>query len=476
MAGAGAAMLHEAFDFSFHKPSNVLLFTTLLALAVRLALTAGAVPMESRLRRVAATAWRTYLPAIATAAAALGLIVAAWAQERSVYPYNSVGAKSLAQAEAALMAHPAMAETHLALVARMPSTAPAGLRGDQLRAAVWLDTNDPYAGDLYAKSLLMAGREPDALRQVTLSVYHAPRLDAHYYLAPGLIPWLLPQEQRAIIDGFERAVTAGFGGAVAALATFYSDLGRYREVADLYARAAKTEGDDLQRLDYLVKAGHSYALAGDAASSQKILREAQRIDPTDPKPYIELVQSVFGPARDLAAAKNVTEEGIRDGAEPYALEVALASAAEGAGDQEAAAKALEQALHYEPTFSVTMHLGDLYLSRGRYERAVLTLQRAIELNPNSAEAFFALGRAKEAGYDYFGAGKAYARATALAPGTDSYRSTYLEFQRRTAEATKENSGRSSGLVADPPAVMGEGDTARGATATPVPNAIPVLGQ
>jgi len=412
--------------------------------------------MESRLRTVTATAWRTYLPAIGTAAVALGLIVAACTQESDEYPYNSGSAKSLAQAEVALAAHPVMAATHLAMVARMPSTTPAGLRGDLLRAAVWLDPNDPYAGDLYAKSLLLAGREPDALRQVSLSIYHAPRLDAHYYLTPGLIPWLLPQEQGAIIDGFDRAVAAGFGGAVDGLATFYGDLGRYREVADLYARAARTEGDDLRRLDYLVKAGHSYALAGDAASSQKMLREAERIDPTDPRPYIELAQSVFGPARDVVAAKRVTDEGIQHGADPYALEVALATTAEDSGDQEAAAKALEQALHYEPTFGVTMHLGDLYLRHGRYERAVLTLQRATEIKPNSAEAFSELGRAQEESFNYFEAGKDYARAAALAPGSERYRSTYLEFQRRTAEAAKEANGmRSSGIAVNAPAPMGD---------------------
>lgn len=452
IAGAGAAMLHEALDFSFHRPTNVLLFTVLLALALRLALTEGADPRESRPSRVAATVWRTYLPVTCTAAAALALIVAACGQENDAYPYN-IGGKSLAQVEVDLMAHPAMSAAHLALVTQMPEGAPVALREGQLRAAVWLDPNDPRGRDLYARTLLLAGKQPDALQQILLSIYHAPRLDAHYYLAPGLIPWLLTDEQSAIADGFSRAVAAQLPNSVDEFAEFYGQLGRYRDAAELYARAARrADSEEGERFGYLlVKAGRNYALAGDGASATKVLREAEKVDPSDPKPYIELVESVFGPAGDVGAARMAAEQGIRHGVDPYRLEMALAAATEKAGDKEAAAQALEQAFRYEPKFEAAMQLGNLYLSANRLERAVLTLQQATELRPNSAEAFYALGQAQEASFDYAEAAKAYARAVALAPRSELYRSTYTEFERRTAEAAKATTdAHSSGIAASVP--------------------------
>ena len=438
LAGIGGAMLHEALDFSFHTPANALLFTILLALALRIALTEGVMLPTVRPRIVAEATRRPYFLAACTGAAALGLIVAAYVQDGASYPYDIEKPTNLARAETNVAAHPAVSAAHLALTALMARTAPTWLQRDEFSAAAWLDPNDPEARDLYARSLLLEGKKQDGLREISQSVYRAPRLDAHYYLAPRLIPWLLPDEQSAIATGFDRAVAAGFGSSIDELAAFYGYLGRYKDAANLYARAAHAKRDGSVRLEYLVKAGRNYVVASDVSTGTKMLREASKIDPTDPGPYIELVKSIFRRAGDVSAAKTVVDEGIRRGADPYPLEVALAEAAEKAGDHEAAEQALEQALHYAPTFDVTMRLANLYLSQSRFERAVLTLQRATEMNPGSAEAFYELGHAQEGSYDYFAAGKAYAHATELAPGSDSYRRTYLEFEQRTAEAAKEN--------------------------------------
>ena len=472
IAGAAAALLHEGLDFSFHTPANLLLFTVLIAMALRVALTTETKRADTRLRQIRMTSWRTYAPSICGGAAALGLIVATYVQNGSVYPYGVGNSTSLAKIEADLVAHPAMQATHIALIAHMAQPALPELRDGQLRAAVWLEPTDPQARDLYAKNLLLAGRRTDALQQIELSVYHAPRVNAHYYLAPALVPWLLPEEQTSIVDGFRRAVADQFPGSIEEFAEFYDRLGRPGDVAELYAKAALGDSDDSQRSVYLVKAGRNYGLVGDIVRANEVLREAERIEPTDPAPYTELARSVFIPAGDMDAAQKVTMEGIRQGADPYKLEMALAEAAAKAGDEEAAAQALERGLRYEPTFEGEMRLGDLYLSQNHLERAVLTIQRATEIRPNSAGAFYELGLAEEKSYDYSAAAKAYARAAALAPDNEFYRRTYLEFQERTAEAAKREQPpiSASGISTDPtPGSLGD-DSGTKTLAVTVPDA------
>jgi len=327
-----------------------------------------------------------------------------------------------------------MSGAHLVLAQLMGPAAPAEIRLAELRAAVWLDPNDPAARDRYAQALLLAGQRADGLEQVTISVYHAPRRQAHQYLASPLIPWLLPEEQTAIKNGFEWASVAGFAGATDELAAFYSELGRYRDIAELYARAAHAEADPAQRRVDLIEAGRNYGLVGDEADAVKNLRAAAAIDPTDPRPYAELARSVFGPASQLTAANAAIQQGLRAGADPFPLYVALADAAEQAGDRTAAEAALEQALRNRASFDTAMRLGNLYLVDKQFGSAVLVLRRATAINPGSATAWFALGEGHEGDFDYFSAGQDYARARALDPASQYYASVYADFTRRTASS------------------------------------------
>ncbi|MGH7001907.1 MAG: O-antigen ligase family protein, partial [Stellaceae bacterium] len=196
--GIVAALIHEAFDLSLHTPANAVLFTMLLALAVRITLVEGA-PREGAQVRLAARSLRlTYFGAGCGAIAACALIWAAHAQAGASYPYDITARRGLTYAAQNLTAHPAMASAHLALVAALGRSAPAQLRGAELRAAVWLDPNDPAARDEYAQSLLLGGQRAAGLDQIAVAVNRAPQLQRHYYLAPTLIPWLLPDEQAAV--------------------------------------------------------------------------------------------------------------------------------------------------------------------------------------------------------------------------------------------------------------------------------------
>jgi tetratricopeptide (TPR) repeat protein len=435
IGGIVATLLHEGVDFSLHTPANAALFTMLLALAVRIAVVTGAPREAARVRLAVRSARLNYLGAGGGAVAACGLIGAAYLLTGGSYPYEITARRGPAYAARNLTAHPAMASAHLALVDTLGRGAPAELRRAELQAAVWLDPNDPVARDRYAQTLLLGGNRTTGLEQISVAVNHAPRMNAHYYLAPALISWLLPDEQAAVARGFARAVDDHFAGAVSQFATFYRDLGRLREVGRLYERAATVASDSGQRLDYLIDAGTNYGMAGDAGAAIRNLRAASKIDRADARPYGELARSVYGPAGKLAEASTVIEEGMRNGADHFDLCVALADAAEQAGDPQGAERALEQALRERSSFAIAMRLGGLYLAKGDFGSAVGSFARATALEPNSAAAWFALGEGHERDYDYVAASEDYARARRLEPGNRAYATTAADFAQRVNQTS-----------------------------------------
>ena len=437
LGGLCGGLTHEWVDLSFHIPANVLLFTLILALALRVVLSDPASGEIPRLKTAEATADRSIL-ALIPAAVAVALIVLAWRQQGRAYPFNVDQASDLADAERNLTAHPAMSAAHVTLARMMPAGA-ADLRRSQLQAASWLEPNQALAHDLYARSLLLSGDKAGALQQISISVYRAPFLVLHYYLAPSAIPWLLPDEQQAIAHGFEHAIDSRFTSAADEMASFYGQLGRYRDAGDGYVRAARLATDDSRKFEFLLKAGRNYARAGAYVSGKQVLLAASAIDAEDPRPYTELAENIDGPAKKVAAARAIISQGIDRGADPYTLEMALASAAEKAGDHAVAEAALMRALQDDPSFDATLWLGKVYLEENRLERAVATLQQATEMNPNSSDAFMWLGRAHESNYDYFAADRAYARAVALAPSNTTLRDDYEGFQKRTAVSAKQAS-------------------------------------
>jgi cytochrome c-type biogenesis protein CcmH/NrfG len=76
------------------------------------------------------------------------------------------------------------------------------------------------------------------------------------------------------------------------------------------------------------------------------------------------------------------------------------------------------------SFDGHYRLGVLYLQEKNFPRAVLTLQKAVRRQPNSADAFFMLGQAEEAQSHYRDAQKAYARALQFAADNRGFRQRY----------------------------------------------------
>ncbi|HEX3409591.1 MAG TPA: O-antigen ligase family protein [Candidatus Binataceae bacterium] len=436
-AGVLGALIHEFFDFSLHTPANAALFTILLAALLRLGLTHRQDRPSSRLRAVSAPSRNTYLFAGLLAASAALLIVAAATQPEAAYPYAIGTPKTFAQAEVAAVNHPADAGVHLALAALMPPGAPAALRHQQLRSAVWLNPNDPLARDLYARSLFLEGNKREALAQITLSVFRAPDVESHFYLQPRAIPWLLPDEQHAIYEGFGQAIAAGYESSASGLAQFYRQLGRYTEAAEVSAKAAAAENDDSARLEHLLAAGQDYAQAQEPKAAEKMLRAAIEIDPTDARPYCALMVGVMGPAHNLAGARAIMQEALANGAESVPIEQALADAARTAGDFETAEKALHRVIGVSPSFEAMKKLGDFYFETGKFDRAAIAYQNAIEIDPNSAQAYFSLAQAEEAAFDFAAANRDYARALKLAPDNNSIRLASQNLQWRIVQSRKQ---------------------------------------
>lgn len=433
VGGIVAMIVHAGFDFSLHTPANALLFVILIALALRIT-SADAEPGDTARLRPAARPSRVFHLATGLGViAAGGLIVMVFAQDGAGYPYAISGRQGFPRAASNVAAHPAMAAAHLALIEAIDREAPANLRRAELSGTVWLNPNDPAARDQYAQAVLMTGQKAKALDEISESVFRAPALDAHYYLAASLIPWLMPDEQAAIERGFLRAVDQGFSGAISELAAFYGDLGRYDAVALLYDRAARRASDPGQRLDYLVLAGKNYALAGKDAEAITSLRAGVAINPADARPYAELARSVYGPRHQINRADAVIEEGLQKGGNPFELTVALADAAEAASDPESAENALEQALRYRPSAETAMRLGNLYFGNHQFERAVAAFTRATTLAPDSGAAWFALAQSNENTYDYSSASRDYARACQIEPTNQAYARAAADFARRIAE-------------------------------------------
>jgi tetratricopeptide (TPR) repeat protein len=437
-AGIAGALIHEFFDFSLHTPANAVLFSILTAALLRLGLTHREDRLPIGLRSVTTPSKYTYAVAGLIAASAAVMIVAVYTQREAAYPYDIGTPKTFAQAEAAAVNHPADSGVHLALAALMPPGAPTALRHQELRAAVWLNPNDPLARDIYARSLLLEGKKRDGLAQVALSVFHAPDVESHFYLQSRAIPWLLPDEQQAIYEGFDRAIAAGYEGSAAGLAHFYRELGRYNEAAEVSAKAAAAESDDSGKLQYLLAAGQDYAQAQDAKAAEKMLRAAIEIDPTDARPYCALMVGVLGPAHDIKGAREVTQEALANGAEQTPIEQALAEAAHKAGDLETAEAALHRVIDVAPSFAAVMKLGDFYNETGKFDRATVAYQNATEIDPGSAQAYFSLGKAEESAFDFAGASRDYARALKLDPNDKRIQQATLNLQWRMAQSLKQS--------------------------------------
>ena len=384
------------------------------------------------------------------AAGALALLFSALGQKDVSYPNFLPPAKTLRAAGTRVIAHPADSDSHFLMATLGEGAMSQQEQMRELNTAVWLDPTDPGKRDAYASMLARHGKLPQALAEITRSVFDSPTPRTHFYLSPELVRWLAPATQAAVEEGFKQAVTAGFPGAFYGIGQFFSSLNLSLKEAALYADAAARTGDPTERMRFLIDAGKAYAAAGYMLSAEGFLRAAMEQVPGDPAPYLALVKNVYGPDRDMQSAKTAMAEAAKAGNDPYDLDLALAEAAQKARDADVQENALKDAAAERPQGSeVLLALGEFYLDQEHYDRAALILQQATDADP-SARAWFELGRAQEGAYNYYDAEKSYAQAITFDPKNRSFNEYYANFKRRMAKAEAAQAAQTHSLAAPRP--------------------------
>jgi O-antigen ligase/tetratricopeptide (TPR) repeat protein len=430
LGGTAAVGVHELFDFPLQIPANAMLFTILLAIAVRITLEKPLQPLH------AAGKSKRLLLGLELACAVV-LISASITQRRTPYPYNLRQPATLAQAYALENAHPANSRVHLILATMLSDETAAKHRTEELQAALWLEPTNPLARDLYARTLLQANDRKEALAEIRRSVSFAPTLDSHFYLEPRMIPWLSKAERTAVELGFRSAVADHYEGALQNLARFYDDRAEFSAEGATYGEVASDEQGRFSRAAYFVDAGIAYVKARELKQAEASFRRASAAAPEDAASYEQLILQVFAPQNNLAAAKAAAVDGIEKGADPFRLYLALGSAAQASDNVGEAEAALQKAAAIRPSnLDALIRIGQLDLATNDFDHAALWLQKAVRLHPSSAEAFFNLGLANEGAYDYFAADQAYRRALALAPTDEGFKSHYMAFRQKMAKSER----------------------------------------
>jgi O-antigen ligase/tetratricopeptide (TPR) repeat protein len=435
MAGVTAIAFQEFFDFALQIPGNAVLFTIFLALALRLS---GATQGDGSENSYAVSKVRLF--AAATAVAAVALIGAALRQDLTPYPYLAALPRDAGAAKALIFQHPARATPHLWYAALEHGSAAGQMR--ELAIAASLEPINPLILDRYAQALAANGRMGSALAELTRSVFVYPTMADHFYLQPGIVPWLSMEERKAIDAGFRKAIGHKFNGAGPAFAAFCAAMHHDAAEADVLAQASSAAEQPARRAQLLLDAGAAYARADETARAKAAFEEAAQVEPANPRPYQALATQIFAPRKDIESAKAALQKGLKNGADPFALYLSLAQVYEQAGDLGGAETALLDAAKSRPDgrydYDTLMRLADMESRARHFDKAALWIRRAIDIRPGSADALYQLALAEEADYEYGQALRDLVRAMKLAPDNEGMREHYRDLMRMIAAHSDHN--------------------------------------
>ncbi len=426
----------EFFDFDLQIPAIAFFFAMLLGLAVRVSWSWTVDDDADRFEEPRGVFARIWVPI-----AAVGLLAATFVQPAIAYPYDLEPPNSIAQAKWMLLLYPANAFSHVATADFLGDRMQLSDRIREREIAVALDPMNPYTRDAYMRELAAAGRNADALKQIELSVFNSPWPRTHPYMSDRIIGWLSPGERSAIERGITHASAEHVPGALVAAATLDDGVGKYSDEASLYADGAQRARDSHTQYLYLMSAAAAASRGSDFKRARSLLEKAIAIEPDEPSAYYALAKDVFAPQKDMAGIKRTIAQAIDSGIDRYEMELLQADAAEKMGDLPSAIDATKQIAAERPdSFDVMIRLGTLYAHNHDFNQAVITLGNAIQLNPDSAVAYYSLAQADEQAYNYADADKAYARAVQLAPDNETYKSSFDDFHKKFANASAAQSG------------------------------------
>ena len=230
-------------------------------------------------------------------------------------------------------------------------------------------------------------------------------------------------------------MSARYAPAVVTLAQFYNALGRFHDEAQLLASQALHEPDDERRAAAFNRAGLAYLAATEPGPATQAFKLAIAANPADASAYRNLAIGFYGEHGAFDEARQILDQGLANGAPAAPLYLALAELERAKGDLQAAEQTLEEAAIAEPgNLGLARSLGDTYFADSKFDHAAIWYRKASQLAPGSAGIYFALGRAEEAGYQYFAADHDLAQAAALNGSAQDYRGYYAEFKKKVAKA------------------------------------------
>lgn len=390
-------LLHGLVDFPMHITANALLFTILLALAIRIVSQANSCAGQLK----ATASWPCLASRVTLAGSIYLLLVYLAASVQNVgYPIDIGQADSIKTANEIISKHPASAAVYMDRFVLSGGANRPAADIDDLRSAVWLDPTNPYDRDLYAVALEEEGAMQESLQELAVSAFNSPEIRSHFYLKLALLKRLRNDQREAVEEGFAEAVAANELGAISALAWLHEALGDFGAEAALFESAARACSVDDHRSQYYDLAGRAWIKAGRARDAENDFRQAAS-DSSGTQAYGDLLTAEVSEKESFASVNAVIESAAGQGANPAILWSVLASAYQSAGDHGSAEKALLYGLNLDPSYGMLMRTGEFYLTDQHFDRAAAMFQRAIEVSSESAAAYYYLGVSNEGAYEYF---------------------------------------------------------------------------
>ncbi len=433
IAAIAAGAYHEFFDFSFHTPANAFLFTLWVALGLRIAIGADSRSVVQRSAR-----WNSRWLFAGAAAGALILMFAALTQgDEPFFPYEVDRLETPADVRAFMLAHPGDSRAHLILLRMMAGRWTPDEMDDEAERALWLEPTNPLARDIHARVLLGRNQRELGLGEITRSIFYSPTPASHFYLTADRAIGLARDERAAVEQGFRMAVEQHFPDAVFGLGDYYQSLGEPSKEAESYMAGAAQESDTYLGAQYLLRAGNAYLRARQWSNAEKALSKAIQLEPDSSAPYQALVMA-YASSKQIVEARTVIKGAREQGVEVFPLYTALAQVQMNSGDSAGAIDSLLKAARRHPDDFMTLYnLGQLFIQRQQYDRAVMWLKRAAAVNPRSVDTLCALAGAQQSSYDFFDAERTYKKALTLDPHNGAIRRAYEELERRVQQAEAE---------------------------------------
>ncbi|HUN58385.1 MAG TPA: O-antigen ligase family protein [Candidatus Binataceae bacterium] len=418
-------LLHETVDFAMHIPANAFVFVLLLALAVRTL--ARSNPHDGSRET---SVWWLYSVGQCALVVGIWVLLAYLAirKQNVGYPADIQPPTNLKAANELISQHPASASAYMErfTLSGARNWPVADVR--DLESAVWLDPTNAYSRDLYAAALEEEGAMQESSHEITVSLYNAPDIASHFYLAPASLKGMRSDQREAVEEGLVQAIASRERGAVAALAQIHETLGDFSQEAALYDSAAAASRSSDQRTQYYDLAGQIWIKAGRAGDAVKDLRRAVAIDSPGNHAYADLINAEVSAKESFASISATIESAVNRGANAQPLWTELAFSYQNSGDRVSAEKAWLNALKIGPSYDLLIKIGRFYLTAERFDLAAAMFQRALEMAPDSGAAYCGLGASDEGAYEYFQAEQAYGKAAQLVPA--DCLAEYEAFQKR----------------------------------------------